>query len=90
MKTDNIAIANLKCHGCATTITKELLKINGVKEVSVDMEHDAVTVLSKDTDRKLLTARLYELGYPEATEENGLLLQLKSYGSCLIGKLNNQ
>jgi hypothetical protein len=27
--------------------------------------------------------------WPEATEKNGLLLQLKSYTSCMIGKINN-
>jgi hypothetical protein len=37
--------------------------------------------------RDMLTSRLYKLGYPEATEKNGLLLQLKSYASCMIGRL---
>ena len=30
-----------------------------------------------------------ELGYPEATEENGLLLQLKSFASCMTGRVHN-
>jgi copper chaperone CopZ len=89
MKTENITIANLKCHGCAATIRKELMELNGVKDVSVDMDHDVVTVVSDGTDRKVLTAKLYSLGYPEATEENGLLLQLKSYGSCVVGRIEN-
>jgi hypothetical protein len=33
--------------------------------------------------------KLHELGYPEATEENDLLLQLKSYASCMIGRVHN-
>jgi len=32
---------------------------------------------------------LYDLGYPEATEENGLLLQIKSYASCMVGRISN-
>ena len=40
-------------------------------------------------DRQVIIDRLLQLGYPEATEKNGLLLQLKSYGSCMIGRINN-
>ncbi len=36
MKTETIYIANLKCGGCATTITKELAEIAGVSNVKVD------------------------------------------------------
>jgi copper chaperone CopZ len=89
MKTENITIANLKCNGCASTIKKELQLINGVKEVTVDVESDIVTVVSEDTERQSIIAKLHSLGYPEATEENGLLLQLKSFGSCMIGRINN-
>ena len=38
---------------------------------------------------KAIIDKLYTLGYPEATEENGLLLQMKSYASCMIGRMNN-
>ncbi len=89
MKTENIIIANLKCSGCATTIKKELLEISGVKAVEVDNDKDLVTVSSEGVERKVITEKLHSLGYPEATEENGLLLQLKSFSSCMIGRINN-
>jgi copper chaperone CopZ len=89
MKTEEIKIANLKCGGCATTIKKELLEIDGVNEVKVDTDNDSVTVTYKDEVREIILHRLHQLGYPEATEKNGLLLQLKSYSSCMIGKINN-
>lgn len=89
MKTDQIMISNLKCHGCASTITKELKQIAGIKEVIVDVDSDTVTIESDDADRKEIVDKLHSLGYPEATEENGLLLQLKSYKSCVIGRINN-
>lgn len=89
MKTEEIKIANLKCGGCATTIKKELLEIDGVNEVTVDTDNDSVTVTYKDEVRETILDRLHQLGYPEATEKNGLLLQLKSYSSCMIGKINN-
>lgn len=89
MKTETIIIANLKCNGCATTIKTELLKIAGVSSVEVDNEQDAVNVSYENIDRQLIVDKLYSLGYPEATAENGLLLQLKSYASCMVGRVHN-
>lgn len=90
MKNDKIIIANLKCGGCETTIKKALLKIEGVSSVKIDGEKDTVNVIYDDNlDREKITNKLYSLGYPEATEENGLLLQLKSYTSCMRGKIDN-
>lgn len=89
MKTEEIIVANIKCNGCATTIKKELLKITGVHDVIVDVDKDCITVSYEDIDRALLIGKLHDLGYPEATEKNGLLLQLKSYTSCMIGRINN-
>ncbi len=89
MKTEEIKIANLKCGGCASTINKELLALNGVDDVKVNKETDSVTITYKDEVRPSILERLLQLGYPEATEKNGLLLQLKSYSSCMIGKINN-
>lgn len=90
MKTAVITIANLKCSGCETTIKKELLKIEGISSVKIDHEKDTVKVIFDDNiEREKITNKLLSLGYPEATKENGLLLKLKSYTSCLIGKLDN-
>ena len=90
MKIEKIIIANLKCGGCATTIKNDLLKLNGVNEVSVDIENDAVNVnYNDDVDRNIIIDKLHSLGYPEATAENGLLLQIKSYASCMVGRINN-
>lgn len=89
MKTEEIIIANLKCSGCATTIRKELLQIGGVKNALVDVAKDMVTVSYEDINRDVIVNKLHSLGYPEATEENGLLLQLKSYASCMVGRMNN-
>ncbi|HLP50580.1 MAG TPA: heavy-metal-associated domain-containing protein [Chitinophagales bacterium] len=89
MKTESILIANLKCSGCATTIKTELLKLPGMSAVEVDKDKDEVTVTYEGIDRNTITGKLHQLGYPEATEENGLLLQLKSFSSCMIGRINN-
>jgi len=91
MKTEEIIIANLKCIGCATTIKNELLKVKGIKNAEIDIENDVVTVSynENEANRVSVIEKLYNLGYPEATENNGLLLQLKSYTSCMIGKITN-
>lgn len=89
MTTEDIIIANLKCNGCATTIKRELLGINGVKTVAVDVEKDIINLAYENLERSVIINKLHSLGYPEATEKNGLLLQLKSYTSCMIGKIHN-
>jgi len=89
MTNERIFIANLKCSGCATTIKKEVEKIEGVKSVLVDKDNDALDVSYENVEREVIIKKLHSLGYPEATEENGLLLQLKSYASCMIGRINN-
>lgn len=89
MNTETITVANLKCSGCATTIRSELLKIKGVADVVVDVENGQIQLSYNNVDRATLIDKLRSLGYPEATEQNGSLLKLKSYSSCLIGRLKN-
>lgn len=89
MKHETILVANMKCNGCATTIKNELLKIIGVQQVQVEVESDAIQIEYENLERDVIVKRLLALGYPEATERNGLLLQLKSYASCMIGRIRN-
>lgn len=89
MKTEAIKVANLKCNGCANTVKKELNALQGVQQTEVDLDNDTITVTYEAIDRQNIIDKLHQLGYPEATEKNGLLLQLKSYGSCMIGRINN-
>lgn len=90
MKTEDILVANLKCSGCANTISRNIGELNGVQSVKVDPDKDMVTVKYEDSlSREIITQKLLSLGYPEATAENGLLTQLKSYASCMIGRIHN-
>lgn len=89
MKTERIVIANLKCSGCENTIKTKLSEIKGVESVAVNQEEDAVTIhFNGAATKEDFTKKLHSLGYPEATEENGLLLQLKSYASCMAGRIS--
>ncbi len=87
---EKFVVANLKCNGCASTIKSELLQTPGIFAVEVNLEQDSVTVDYEKIVRDTVVKQLLGLGYPEATEKNGLLLQLKSYSSCLTGKVKNQ
>lgn len=90
MKTENITVANLSCSGCVNTITKKLTSIIGVEKVEVDLETNNVSVNHiESVNREQLTQMLLSIGYPEATEKNGLLTQLKSVTSCLTGKFSS-
>lgn len=89
MKTEEIIVANIKCNGCVSTIKKELLKLAGIRSVKVDIDNDIINLSYENIERDLIINKLHSLGYPEATEKNGLLLQIKSYTSCMAGKINN-
>lgn len=90
MKTEHIIIANLSCDGCIKSITKKLTSIDGVNDVEVDLETNNVIVNHDEkVNREEITEALLSIGYPEATEKNGLLTYLKSIKSCLAGKLSN-
>ena len=85
-----IEIENLKCHGCANTITKGLLNMEGVADVKVSHETSEVQILySGDADRtEEFAAKLKTLGYPRAGE-NSAGRKIKSYVSCAIGRMDS-
>jgi copper chaperone CopZ len=88
MKT-TIYIQNLKCGGCANTITKNLSTIEAVSEVTVNVEESSIS-LTYLNDEKLTEVKdkLKVLGYPEDGEANSLGSKAKSYVSCAIGKMS--
>ena len=92
MKT-KIEVENLKCTGCATTITQELKLIEGVSSVEVDNETSFVEVnYSNPEVLDKVKLKLIHLGYPETNTLHGvrkLTANAKSYVSCAIGRLSS-
>jgi copper chaperone len=87
-----IKVENLKCGGCATTISSKLLAMPDVLGVEVSLENAEVSVNhnGKLAKEKLLQ-KLKQLGYPEVDSLHGLeskLVEAKSFISCAIGKIN--
>jgi copper chaperone len=86
-------VANVRCGGCAATITDALQKA-GFKEVTVDLlcEPRKVTVeVTDEAQSAQVIAILRGLGYPLSTEDRGFsedaVLKVKSIVSCAIGKI---
>ena len=89
MKT-TVEIQNLKCGGCANTITTRLESLSNITEVIVDNEIDTVSFKFKDQpDLDEAVALLSKLGYPVSGAPNSLSKKAKSYVSCAIGRMNN-
>jgi len=87
-------VANIRCSGCANTITSSL-KDAGFEQVSVDLSCEPRKVTAQIADEAQLAhfkATLRSLGYPLATDERGFtedtILKAKSFVSCAIGKIN--
>ncbi len=82
-------VQNIKCHGCANTITKALKHIKGVQDVSVEVESSTVHF---DSDNEQVTEdvkrKLSKLGYPVNIAENSQFQKIKSYISCAVGRID--
>jgi copper chaperone CopZ len=91
MKTFKITIENLKCHGCANTIRRNLQKEEGVQSVEVDHTDSSVFIAyegedSREADFERILTRL---GYPPAGSGN-TMNKVKSYVSCAIGRIGKE
>lgn len=86
---ESVIVQNLKCGGCATTITNKVSEIEGVSNVHVDVDTAALTFeINKEEDMKLVIDRLSEIGYPIEGDENSLMQKAKSFVSCAIGRMS--
>lgn len=87
MKT-SIIVQNLKCGGCATTITEKVSALANVSNVTVDVENSTISFEADDSNtRANVTHKLKSLGYPSVDDKNGVLSKAKSFVSCASGKM---
>ncbi len=86
-----LEILNLKCGGCASSIKKGIITIEGVDEVTVDLESSKVSIDSSDESViKNVKEKLSSMGYPEIGDANTLLHKAKSFVSCASGKMTSE
>jgi copper chaperone len=86
-----IIVENIKCGGCANTITTKLKALDGVNNVAIDIEAGKVTIDGDDAERDTYAAALAKMGYPELGSVAGLEsagAKAKSFVSCAIGRMN--
>lgn len=88
MKT-SIIVQNLKCGGCAKTITEKLSGIDDISKVEVDTDSSMVSFLHKNSEDALLARdTLASLGYPSLDSKNNLAHKTRSFVSCAMGRLS--
>ncbi|WP_456378570.1 heavy-metal-associated domain-containing protein [Lutibacter sp.] len=83
-----IEILNLKCAGCANTVKKGVITVEGVNEVHVEVEASKVTIDSEDEFvLTLVKKKLASMGYPEVGDDNTIVHKAKSFVSCATGRI---
>lgn len=85
-------VLNVKCGGCANTLTKALKDEFGEVEVNLEVNPREITLDIEDDRVEELKLKLRSLGYPLTTDELSSLEKIsttaKSFVSCAIGKID--
>lgn len=88
-----IQVENIKCGGCANSIHKQLIQLDGVEVVDVDVANGTVNIQGDQGQREQVVQALVKLGYPETGSVDGLQAagaKAKSFVSCAIGRLESR
>lgn len=88
----DISVENIKCGGCANTITTRLNDMDIVDSCEVDVEKGIVSISGDESRREQVTQLLLKLGYPESGTAEGLKAaraKAKSFVSCAVGRINS-
>ena len=88
MKT-SILVQNLKCGGCAHTISTKLATIENISNLQVNVDESKVSFeYSNEEDAFKVKETLKNLGYPSIEDSNSFTAKAKSFVSCATGKLS--
>jgi len=86
-------VLNVKCGGCANTLTTKLEPEFGKVDVDLEVMPREITIHKVNIDEARLREVLKSLGYPMADEDlnfvEGVGAKAKSFVSCAIGKANS-
>ena len=86
-----ITVENIKCGGCANSISSKLAALEGVQSVDVDVENGIVRTEAIEGMRDTLAASLLKMGYPESGTAEGIAAakaKAKSFVSCAVGRVS--
>lgn len=86
-----IKVLNLKCGGCANTIKKGIVNIEGVNEILINLNTSEVSIDATDElVIQQVKEKLSSMGYPEVGDSNSILHKAKSFVSCAAGKMTSE
>ncbi len=88
--TYELSVENIKCGGCANTITTRLNALDAVSDSQVDIENGVVTISGDESSKAEVAQLLLKLGYPEKGTADGLkaaTAKAKSFVSCAVGRI---
>jgi copper chaperone CopZ len=86
-----ITVENIKCGGCASTISKKLTSVFNTNKIDINIEQGIVSIDIDNSKKDELVQVLLGLGYPETNSVNGFnsaKAKAKSFVSCAIGKID--
>jgi len=87
-----LSVENIKCGGCANSISSKLNELDSVSTVEVDIENGVVSVEAGDDMHDTIAASLLKMGYPETGTAEGIeaaAAKAKSFVSCAVGKMKS-
>ena len=88
---NTLQIVNLKCGGCAYSVKKGLLTIDGIENIEVNVEIGEVSFDAVSEELVLkVKEKLAKMGYPEVGDANTLIHKAKSFVSCATGRLSSE
>jgi len=86
-------VLNVKCGGCAGTLTKSLKEEFGEVQVNLEVQPRQITLDIDENKIEALREKLISLGYPMSDEDLGTIQKItttaKSFVSCAVGKMDN-
>jgi len=83
----SVIVQNLKCGGCANTITNKLSEIKNISEIEVNIEESKISFNHINYDDSIqVKEKLKNIGYPSVEDENSIVSKTKSFISCATGK----
>ena len=84
-----LIIQNLKCGGCANTISTKISSLENITDVEVDVEASSVSFTFQNAiELQSVKEKLAHLGYPIEGDKNSLVSKAVSYVSCATGKMS--
>ncbi len=89
---NTLQVVNVKCWGCAKTVTFELEEL-GITNIEVWFtENDSADsrTINFEWDKNIVKQKLLDLWYPEvwSKQAKSILKKAKSFVSCAVGKMS--